>query len=149
MPIIRATDQQLTLVCARCGAESTVARDSLRAGDYNEAMQQPEPDICRLPPCAACGAVEYLVRTWDQHPEPDCQAGRHKGLINRLFKDLVQAGKVDERCAARYQAETAEPPDIIPLAPVGEGETPAVIEIGRPLGMARAQPGPPPIDVPE
>ena len=64
---------------------------------------QPEPDICRLPPCTGCGAVEFLVRTWDQHPEPGCQAGRHKGLVNRLFKDLVGAGKVDERCAATFQ----------------------------------------------
>ena len=144
MPIIRSTDQQLTLACARCGAESTATRESLKAGDYNEAMQQPEPDICRLPPCAACGAVEFLVRTWDQPPEPDSQAGRHKGLVNRLFKDLVQAGDVDERCAARYQAETKEPPDLIPLAPEGEGETPATIEIGRPLGLIMA-----PIDQPE
>ena len=135
MPIIRATDQQLTMACARCGAESTVARDSLQAGDYNEAMQQPEPDICRLSPCATCGAVEFLVRTWDQHPGPDSQAGRHKGLVNRLFKDLVQAGRVEERCAAAYQAENAEPPDLIPLAPVGEEEPPATIEIGRPLGL--------------
>ena len=135
MPIIRATDQQLTLACARCGAESSVVRDSLQAGDYNEAMQQPETDICRLPPCTACGAVEFLVRTWDQHPEPDCQAGRHKGLVNRLFSDLVQAGKVDERCAAAFQAETEEPPDLILLAPVEEGEPPATIEIGRPLGL--------------
>jgi len=135
MPIIRATDQQLTLVCARCGAESTVVREDLKAGDYNEAMQQPEPDICRMPPCAGCGAVEFLVRSWDQHPEPDCQAARHKGLVNRLFKDLVQAGKVDERCAAKYQVETQEPPDLIPLPPVEEGETPATIEIGRLLGL--------------
>jgi len=111
-------------------------------------MQQPEPDICRMPPCAGCGAVEFLVRTWDQHPEPESQAGRHKGLVNRLFKDLVQADQVEERCAAAYQAENAEPLDLIPLAPVGEGETPATIEIGRPLGMALAQPGPL-IDQPE
>ena len=149
MPIIRSTDQQLTLACARCGAESTVGRESLKAGEYNEAMQQPEPDICRLPPCMGCGAVEFLVRTWDQHPEPDCQAGRHKGLVNRLFKDLVQADKVEERCAAAFQAETREPPDLIPQAPVEEGEPQATIEIGRPLGLGLAQPGPPPIDLPE
>ena len=144
MPIIRATDQQLTLACARCGAEATVTCESLQAGEYNEAMQQPETDICRLPPCAACGAVEFLVRTWDQHPEPECQAGRHKGLVNRLFKDLVQAGRVEERCAAAFQAETQEPLDLIPLPPVEEGEPAVTIEIGRPLGLGLA-----PIDLPE
>ena len=144
MPIIRATDQQLTLACARCGAEATVTRESLQAGEYNEAMQQPETDICRLPPCTGCGAVEYLVRTWDQHPKPESQAGRHKGLVNRLFKDLVQAGRVEERCAASFQAETEEPPDLIPPAPAGEGEPTAAIEIGRILGLAIA-----PIDLPE
>ena len=149
MPIIRATDQHLTLACARCGAEATVTRESLQAGEYNEAMQQPEPDICRLPPCTGCGAVEFLVRTWDQHPEPGCQAGRHKGLVNRLFKDLVQAGRMEERCTAAFQAETREPPDLIPLAPVGEGEPPAAIEIERILGLGTAQPGPLPIDLPE
>ena len=144
MPIIRATDQQLTLACARCGVETNVARESLQAGEYNEAAQRPEPDICRLPPCAGCGAVEFLVRTWDQHPEPQSQSGRHKGMVNRLFKDLVQAGRMEERCAATFQAEPREPPDLIPLAPVGEGEPPATIEIGRILGLAM-----PPIDLPE
>jgi hypothetical protein len=149
MPIIRATDQQLTLACARCGAETTVARDSIKAGDYNEVLAQPEPDICRLPACATCGAVEFLVRTWDQHPEPESQTARHKSLVNRVFKDLVGAGKVDEHCAALYQAETTEPPDLMPATPAGEGETPVTIEIGRLLGIAQAQPGPPPIDSPE
>ena len=149
MPIIRATDQQLTLACARCGAETTVARDSIKAGDYNEVLAQPEPDICRLPPCAACGAVEFLVRTWDEHPEPQSQAARHKGLVNQVFKDLVGAGRVDEHCAARYQAETTDPPDLMPLPPAGEGEPPAAIEIGRFLGLGTAQPGPPPVDLPE
>ena len=149
MPIIRATHQQLTVACSRCGAETTVARDSLQAGDYNEVLAQPEPDICRLPPCAACGAVEFLVRTWDEHPEPQSQAGRHKGLVNRVFKDLVGAGRVDEHCAARYQAETTEPPDLMSLPQAGEGEQPAAIEIGRFLGLGPAQPGPQPIDLPE
>jgi hypothetical protein len=133
MPIIRATHQQLTLACARCGAETTVARKSLQAGDYNQAMEQPEPDICRLPPCATCGAVEFLVRTWDQHPEPQSQSGRHKRLVNRLFKDLVQAGRVEERCAAKYQAETREPTDLMVMA---EGE--GTVEIARPLGSVMA-----------
>ena len=149
MPIIRATDQHLTLACARCGVEATVAHETLRAGDYNQVLEQPEPDICRLPPCAACGAVEFLVRTWDQHPEPGSQAARHKGLVNRLFKDLVQAGRFEERCAPAYQAETREPPDLLPLVPVEEVEPRAAIEIGRILGLGVAQPEPPPIDLPE
>ena len=56
---------------------------------------------------------------------------------------------MEERCATRYQAETTEPPDLMPRAPVDEGEPPAAIEIGRILGLGTAQPAPPPIDLPE
>ena len=114
MPIIRATDQELTLACGHCGAQSAIARDRLEAGDFNEAMEKPEPDLCRLPACADCGAVEFLVRTWDHHPAPQSQAARHRGLVNRLFGDLVQARRVNERCAAIFESETEKPPDLIP-----------------------------------
>ena len=68
------------------------------------------------------------------------EAGRYKRLVSRLSSD---------HCAARYQAETTESPDLMPLPPAGEGEPLAAIEIGRFLGLGPAQPGPPPIALPE
>ena len=41
----------LTVACAHCGVETTVARDSIKAGDYNEVLgpAQPGPPPIDLP----------------------------------------------------------------------------------------------------
>ena len=130
MPITRVRTTSCDQVCAACNTERTVDYVSLQAGVHSAVASRTDANSIRFPPCATCGAVEQLIRTWDTHPDPGSHAAKHRGLVNRLFKVLVRKGHAEEHCAPIYAGETTDPPDIAAEDPDDHPDHP--IEIGKP-----------------
>lgn len=138
MPITKARSTGCDQICAACETERTIDYAAISAGMYSGESGRTDPNCCRLPPCPTCGAVEHLVRTWDQHPDRRSHSAKHKALVNRVFKLLIKKGRAEEHCAAIYAAETADPPDLEPEDPDDHPETP--IDIGPPGHLKKEAP---------
>jgi hypothetical protein len=74
------------------------------------------PDLIRLPSCS-CGAVSFLVRTWDQTPS-EFHGSAHdlqRRAVNALAQALKSQGKSHPDAKAMHDAEKAAPPDMTEL----------------------------------
>ena len=138
MPITKARSTGCDQICSACGTERTLDYTSIRAGVHSAESGRTDPNSCQLPACATCGAVEYLIRTWDSHPDPQNHSAKHKALVNRIFKVLVRKGRAEEHCAAIYAAETEDPHDVHPEDPDDHPEVP--IDIGPPGHLKKDTP---------
>lgn len=115
MPIIHILDvplQCLVKHCAACGAVQSVPLDSLKLGTESDR------NLIELPGCA-CGAQEYLNRTFDSAPE---ELADHRKKVNALAVALRSSGRVHPKHADAVRAETAAPAqvgDLVgPVAPI-------------------------------
>lgn len=97
--------------CAVCAKVRELDIAGLQLGDSDGANDN--PDAIRLPACA-CGAVEFLIRTWDQTPEahhgsPHDLNRRH---VNALAVHLKDAGRSHPRVKKVHAAEKKKPHDL-------------------------------------
>jgi hypothetical protein len=131
MPIQKLFPSRLEQCCAICGRVNVVRFDDIELGASAEGGARINKDVIRLPSCPGCGAVENLVRTWDDASGvlPAGHKLEHRKLVNRLAERLKATGRVNAGCAARIAEEKDEPPNIIPLDPADPDRA---IDIGPP-----------------
>lgn len=136
MPIFKADATSIYKACANCGTEQIIHYSSLEAGLCDIESNRTNPNTSRLQPCPNCGAVEFLIRTWDVHPDQESHSAKHRALVNRIYKILIGMGRVESHCASIYSGETSEPTDMYPEDPLAQ-----MVDIGKPLFMqSEAQP---------
>jgi len=77
----------------------------------------------------ACGAQEQLLRTWDvcDPKYAGTHHYEHRRAVNALAVHFKSQGWLDPAVAAEINAETSDPPDLMPGLPA------TVIEVPRPL----------------
>ncbi len=113
MPIIFITPQEFVIQqCSACGAVHSLPIATLELGiatDHN---------IIALPACA-CGALEFLTRTFDSAPDP---LADHRKKVNALAVTLKSRGQIHSAMASKIRAEKTSPQqvgDLIgPVAPI-------------------------------
>ena len=132
MPIRELTTTTLTQECIACGSLHTHELAALELGATlgDGARQHVAPDTIVLPPCAACGAGECLVRTWDAMPatHADTPHAHHRRVVNALAQHLRARGQSAAGVKALHDREPAPPPDLAPAL----SATPHVIASLRP-----------------
>ena len=121
MPILHILDvpfQCLVRHCANqaCGLAQTIPLDSLQLGTEKDR------NLIELPPCA-CGAQEFLNRTFDSAPE---ELADHRKKVNALAIALRAGGRVHPRHAESVRRETRSP------AQVGDLVGPVASIVGLP-----------------
>jgi hypothetical protein len=132
MPIRELRDSDLDQQCANCGAVAAIGVDDLAVGVAHDT--QLNPALVGLPPCAACGSTEFLIRSPDgeEHPAPGSFGHKHKLLVDKLHARLVQRGQVALGLDAA-KVTTKEPPEAVmdrwfkdglklPLPPKNDGD---------------------------
>lgn len=95
MSIHEVTDTDVLQRCAGCGDERRVLIDDLEVGVARE--DQVDPLLVPMPPCAACGSSEFLVRAPDNEPEypsPGAFGHLHRMLVDHLHAELVRRDRV-------------------------------------------------------
>jgi hypothetical protein len=101
-----ASGPTLSVACIECGAEQKIEASALTLGTDHRS------DVIAVPPCA-CGAQEFLQRTFDVHPV-EHEAG-HRKTVNALALHLKATGRVHPDHAAAIRAETKAPVQVGPL----------------------------------
>ncbi len=102
MTVAEVTDTDLVQTCVVCGANHRLPLASLRAG-VGEGAQRQEGAVA-LPPCAPCGALEFLFRSpagEPPHPQPGSPGHLHRLLVDHLHGRLVAAAGGDEGAPGR------------------------------------------------
>jgi len=110
MAIHEVTTTDVLQRCEACDDEHRVLIDDLEVGVARD--QQVDGRLVPMPPCPACGAVEFLVRAPDDEPEHPSQGSfghLHRMLVDDLHAELVTRGKVN---AALRDAEGDVPPTL-------------------------------------
>ena len=95
MPIREIRTDDLDVECAKCGIITAVADNSIEVGVVRESNIN--PNLVKLPVCATCGSVEFLMRspdTEEEHPSQGSFGHKHKLLTDKLHAKLVQKGKI-------------------------------------------------------
>jgi hypothetical protein len=135
MPIVNilasnSAHPDVVYVCAACLKESTVNASALTLG------QGQSPHAIALPPCA-CGAQEFLQRTFDVHPV-ESQAG-HRLAVNALAEHLKATGRIHSAHLAAVAAAPTPPQVGRLLGAVPDSSLPARIAAKR---RAKSEPAP-------
>jgi hypothetical protein len=131
MPLQKIKQQSLEQFCAGCGQVNVVDYALIELGVSAEGGARKNTNVILLPPCPACGAVENLVRTWDDASGvlPPGHQLEHRKVVNRLADMLKKLGRVNAGCAAEIELETEEPPNTHPDTPNGPSDE---VDIGPP-----------------
>jgi len=98
MAIREITTTDVLQRCEACEDEHRLLIDDLEVGVAQD--EQVDGDLVPLPPCPACGAVEFLVRAPDDEPEHPAQGSfghLHRMLVDELHAELVGRGKVHSK----------------------------------------------------
>jgi hypothetical protein len=135
MPIIHVSKDTsgpvVTAICAACMVEQTIPALALQLGTRKSA------NVIELPPCA-CGAQEFLQRTFDVHPT-ESEAG-HRKTVNALASHLKSSGRIHPDHVDTIRNETKEPTQVGPLVgPVPETSLPPKIVAKRGLKRRAAE----------
>lgn len=97
MTIQEITPTDVLQRCESCEDKHRILIDDLEVG-ATQGPQQVEGRLVPLPPCPACGAVEFLVRTPDHeadHPSQGSFGHLHRMPVDELHAELVTRGKVN------------------------------------------------------
>ncbi len=140
MPIQSLHGSQLEQFCANCGQVNVVHLNDVELGVSAEGGVRTNKDVIRLPACPNCGAVENMIRTWDDASSvlPPGHKLEHRKVVNRLGTKLKATGRVNAGCAAQVAAETGDPPNTHPTDPQDPDPH---IDIGPPPWAANDQGG--------
>ncbi|MBN2528954.1 MAG: hypothetical protein JXR76_21375 [Deltaproteobacteria bacterium] len=95
MPLREIRDTDIEQECDVCGAIHAVPEDDVTVGVETEG--QLDARVIPLPPCANCGATEYLISSADneaEHPSPGSFGHRHRLMVDALHSKLVNKGRV-------------------------------------------------------
>jgi hypothetical protein len=108
MPIRELRDTDIDQECAKCGTVRTLPLSAVEVGIVRD--NQANSKIVPLPPCAGCGATEFLVRSPDgeEYPAPGNYGHLHRLLVDELHTRLVKTNRVANGIDARTVA-TKEP----------------------------------------
>jgi hypothetical protein len=90
--VAEVTASELVQACVVCGAQHRLPLASLEAG-VGEGTRRQEGAVA-LPPCAQCGALEFLFRSpagEPSHPQPGSPGHLHRLLVDTLHARLVAA----------------------------------------------------------
>lgn len=96
MAIHEITSDDVLQRCEVCDDEHRVLIDSLVVGVAHNA--QIDGRMLPMPPCPACGSVEFLVRAPDNEPEHPSQGSfghLHRMMVDQLHAELVSRDKVN------------------------------------------------------
>jgi len=100
MPLQHIQKDRILQRCIACGDARTIAFELL------EVATAP---VIALPPCAACGSVEYLVGSAEDapgHPQPGSYGHLHRMLVDHLYSELAGTDADDQPvCNRRPSAE--------------------------------------------
>lgn len=110
MAIHEVTTNDVLQRCEACEDEHRVLIDDLEVGVARD--DQVDGALVPMPPCPACGAVEFLVRTPDDEPDHPSQGSfghMHRMLVDHLHSELVTRNKVH---AALRDREGRVPPSL-------------------------------------
>ena len=140
MPIQKLKGMSLEQFCGGCGQVNTIALSDIELGVSAEGGARTNKDIIRLPICPGCGAIENVIRTWDDATGalPPGHQFEHRKVVNRLAKMLKVQGRVNADCAADISQETEDPPNTHPTVPVDPSPT---IDIGPPAWASSGEGG--------
>ncbi|HEU4407114.1 MAG TPA: hypothetical protein VFS43_17730 [Polyangiaceae bacterium] len=83
---------ELVQACVVCGAQNRLPLATLRVG-LGEGEERRTSTVA-LPPCASCGASEFLLRSPEgepPHPAPGSPGHLHRLLVDHLYGRLALA----------------------------------------------------------
>lgn len=116
MPIVELNASDLLQRCTSCDGENRLALSLLEAGTGTGT--QVDPRVIRLPSCAHCGSVEFLIRSGEEESEraaPGSLGHLHRLLVDHLHAGLVEDGRVHavlkEQSDSQSRLQKASPPD--------------------------------------
>lgn len=95
MAIHEVTTNDVLQRCEACEDEHRVLIDDLEVGGARG--DQVDGRLVPMPPCPACGAVEFLVRAPEDEPDHSSQGSfehMHRMLVDHLHAELITRDKV-------------------------------------------------------
>ena len=95
MSLREILDTDIEQECDVCGAIRAIPEDDVTVGVEKEG--QLDARVIPLPPCANCGATEFLISSAEneaEHPSPGSFGHRHRLMVDALHSKLVKKGKV-------------------------------------------------------
>lgn len=104
MPLVEIREADVSQRCANCDAVHSIQISSLEVGVAFSAQR--DDRVVSLPPCARCGATEFLIRSTERESSPRMagSAGHlHRLLVDHLHAELVQRAQVEGVSAGELQ----------------------------------------------
>jgi hypothetical protein len=103
VPLVEIRETDVSQRCASCDAVHSIEISSLEVGVAFGTQR--DGRVVGLPPCARCGATEFLIRSTERESSPRMagSAGHlHRLLVDHLHAELVQRVQVAgvSTCAA-------------------------------------------------
>ena len=101
MPLVEIREANVSQRCANCDAVRSIQISSLEVGVAFGAQR--DGRVVSLPPCARCGATEFLIGSTERESSPRMagSAGHlHRLLVDHLHAELVQRAQVEGASAA-------------------------------------------------
>lgn len=131
MPLQKIKGQSLEQFCSGCGQVNAIDYADIELGTSGDGGLRSNKDVICLPACPACGAIENLVRTWDDASQviPPGHQLEHRKVVNRLACMLKHLGRVNDGCASEIGEETEDPPNVHPDEPTDPSDE---VDIGPP-----------------
>lgn len=96
MPLVEIREADVSQRCANCDAVHSIQISSLEVGVAFGAQR--DGRVVSLPPCACCGATEFLIRSSERESSPRMAGSRghlHRMLVDHLHAELVQRAQVE------------------------------------------------------
>lgn len=113
MPIKDTDASNVTQTCNACGAEHVIAINTLELG-IDAGGGFADKNVIVFPACATCGAVENMIRTWDECPAAFLGTvfDKQRRAVNALGQKLRADGLIHASHVAAVNAEPGPPPDV-------------------------------------
>lgn len=110
MPLVEVRETDVSQRCAHCDAVHSIEISSLEVGVA--FGDQRDGRVVGLPPCARCGATEFLIRSTERESSPRMAGNAgylHRLLVDHLHAELVRRAQVagasdDAAASAELQA---------------------------------------------
>lgn len=133
MPLVEIRETNVSQRCAHCDAVHSIEISSLEVGVAFGAQR--DGRVVGLPPCARCGATEFLIRSTERASSP--RMAGSSGHLHRLLVDHLHAELVRQAQVAGVSTCAAPSTELLAL-PLREDERqrwfPHGLKIEEPLG---------------
>jgi hypothetical protein len=133
VPLVEIRETNVSQRCAHCDAVHCIEISSLEVGVAFGAQR--DGRVVGLPPCARCGATEFLVRSTER--TSSLRMAGSSGHLHRLLVDHLHAELVRRAQVAGSSNGTASSSELLAL-PLREDERrrwfPHGLKIEEPIG---------------